>query len=504
MRLTNGVHLSAGATSLFDDGSGNATGILNLTGGATLTSSSPTAVNYISGDVNVSGSGSHWTALGGIIVGDGAAGRLSITNGGKVTSDGGLTLGSNWSSASGTLIVSGAGSEFYTLGGISIGQLGAGSVTVSDGGKLGAAANINLGSTGSGTLNIGADITSAAQAAGIIDTPQVGGTSTGTLQFNTTGTSNAPVYFTRTGTAAGAGVDTMNAIALVNTAGYTVVTGTLAHTGGTTINGGTLQIGNGGTTGSLAGDITNNSTLVSYRSDASDFSGTISGTGSLTKSGAGTLTLTGANTYTGGTTITAGTLLANGQTLDPISGRAHTSTGSGAVLVQSGGALGGTGWIDGLVTVQNGGTLTFGADGNALTLAGGLTLQTGSILDYHLGATHDLLAVDNGVFTAPSGTGGVTINLTDAGGFAPATYTLLTFYSDGGATTSGLDLADFTLGNTIAGYDYTLALTPFTLELTATASAIPEPSTYAAALAAVALLATALHRRRRFTAATRN
>jgi autotransporter-associated beta strand protein len=48
--------------------------------------------------------------------------------------------------------------------------------------------------------------------------------------------------------------------------------------------------------------------LILNRSDASTHSGTISGTGAVTKQGTGTLTLSGNNSYTGGTTIGNGVL----------------------------------------------------------------------------------------------------------------------------------------------------------------------------------------------------
>jgi len=91
-------------------------------------------------------------------------------------------------------------------------------------------------------------------------------------------------------------------------------TGTLALTGNNTYSGltkvssGTLKIGNGGTTGSVAGDIQNNSELSFDRSDNFTFSNLISGSGRLTKDGTGTMTLTAANTYTGGTAVAGGTL----------------------------------------------------------------------------------------------------------------------------------------------------------------------------------------------------
>ena len=96
---------------------------------------------------------------------------------------------------------------------------------------------------------------------------------------------------------------------------HAVLTGANTYTGATTISAGTLPLGNGGTTGSVAGNIVDNSALVFNRSDALTYAGLISGAGAVTKIGAGTLSLTGDNTYTGATTISAGTLrLGNGGT----------------------------------------------------------------------------------------------------------------------------------------------------------------------------------------------
>src|SRR5439155_13357117 len=50
--------------------------------------------------------------------------------------------------------------------------------------------------------------------------------------------------------------------------GTLALTASNSYTGTTTIAEGTLQIGNGGTSGSIAGDITNNGTLAVNRSDA--------------------------------------------------------------------------------------------------------------------------------------------------------------------------------------------------------------------------------------------
>jgi autotransporter-associated beta strand protein len=103
--------------------------------------------------------------------------------------------------------------------------------------------------------------------------------------------------------------------------GTLTLSGTNTYTGGTTVSAGVLQIGAGGTTGTIAGDLTDNTALAFKRSDTLTFGGAISGSGVVQQTGAGTTILTGTNTYGGGTTITAGTLqLGNGGTTGSISG----------------------------------------------------------------------------------------------------------------------------------------------------------------------------------------
>ena len=58
----------------------------------------------------------------------------------------------------------------------------------------------------------------------------------------------------------------------------------------------------------MLGNITDNAALIFANPFAQTFTGTISGSGSVTKSGNGTLTLNAANSYSGDTTISAGTL----------------------------------------------------------------------------------------------------------------------------------------------------------------------------------------------------
>jgi fibronectin-binding autotransporter adhesin len=79
--------------------------------------------------------------------------------------------------------------------------------------------------------------------------------------------------------------------------------------------------------------------------------------GTLAKAGAGTLTLSANNTYTGATTIAAGTLIVNG----------NQSAAVGAVTVDLGATLAGSGTIGGATTVN--GTLSPGNSPGVLTLA---------------------------------------------------------------------------------------------------------------------------------------
>ena len=96
-----------------------------------------------------------------------------------------------------------------------------------------------------------------------------------------------------------------------------ITTGTLVlygpatfSSGPMTVNGaGTLQVGSGTSTGSFAGGIIDNGSVLIDASSPLNFAANVSGNGTVTLNGPGIVTLTGANTYFGQTTISDGGLV---------------------------------------------------------------------------------------------------------------------------------------------------------------------------------------------------
>jgi fibronectin-binding autotransporter adhesin len=186
------------------------------------------------------------------------------------------------------------------------------------------------------------------------------------------------------GTAAGAGYTALidswldgNTTLVKTDAGTLVLGGPTYYTGGTVISGGTLQVGQGGSIGSILGDVTDNGALVFDRSDAVNFSGVISGTGSLTQIGSGTLILTGFNTYTGGTIIgSSGTLqIGNGGTTGAIVGNV-LDDGVLAFNQSSNADFNGTISGHGSLLLAGAGTVTLGGPN---TYTGGTVIRSGTL-----------------------------------------------------------------------------------------------------------------------------
>ncbi|WP_454688529.1 autotransporter domain-containing protein [Achromobacter aloeverae] len=196
--------------------------------------------------------------------------------------------------------------------------------------------------------------------------------------------------------------------------GTLVLAGQNTFTGTTVIDAGQLQVGDGATSGSLSGDIRNNSRLVFNRSDDTRFGGSISGAGTLTKLGAGTLALSGDSSgYAGMTQVAMGGL-------------------------QVDGALGGTLFVNPMTTLSGVGavgpaTIAFGATlspGNAATPMG--TLRVNGDLTFMPGATLRVQTAADGSHGSVHVAGtaslaGSVVDLGQDGTYAASTsYTILT------------------------------------------------------------------------------
>ena len=255
-----------------------------------------------------------------------------------------------------------------------------GTATVSSG-TWANSGNLRVGKGGTGTLNVNGGLVT---------------NTNGYLGDNSAGVGAATVS---SGTWANSGNLTVGVSGtgrLTMSGGLVSVAGTLSQGTYGTINlnsGGTLQIGVGGTTGDLGvATLTNNGTLIFNRSDASTYSGIISGTGAVTKQGAGTLTLDGNNSYTGGTTISGGVLALSGT----------GSIGTGGLNL---GTTGTPGVFD--LSALTGGTYSLPANGN---LAGAGTLSGSGKSLAALGS----LAPGNSAGTITVGSG-FSLNLSNSG-----------------------------------------------------------------------------------------
>ncbi|MGE3920442.1 MAG: autotransporter-associated beta strand repeat-containing protein, partial [Gammaproteobacteria bacterium] len=353
LRFDSSFDLSAGRSITLNAGGGT----FNTNGNDTTTTHAIAGSGALTktGDgvltLNLANSYSGGTNLNGGVIALSNDNRLGNTSGGLTFNGGTLRFNSSFNLSATRAITLNAGGGIFDTNTfdteVSQGLTGAGGLTKINGGTL--------TFTGANTYTGGTTITGGVLQVGN------GGTS-GSLVGNIL--NNAILNFDRSDSylfnGAISGTGSLSQIG----AGTLILAGNNTYTGGTTIATGTLQIGNGGATGSIVGNILDNSALIFDRSGVLIFNDIISGTGTVTKNGSGTVILNGVNTYTGDTDINAGTLLV-GDAFHP------GASIAGNVNVNPGGTLGGYGFIAG--DVLNNGTVSPGASIDTMNIGGNYT-----------------------------------------------------------------------------------------------------------------------------------
>jgi autotransporter-associated beta strand protein len=209
---------------------------------------------------------------------------------------------------------------------------------------------------------------------------------------------------------------------------------------------------------------------VSNAATGLTLSGAITGTGNLVKSGLGTLTLTGANTYNGATTVSAGTLeLARTGGTATLPSTTSISVAENAVLLISQ-----SNQINNSATVSlSGGTITRGS--GVSEVFGSLNITGSGILDFGTGAVGNLAF---GTYQDNQQTESALLTLNN---FMPGnsfTFSNALFAGDGSNIGSYFSFGTGYVNSSIivnGGNSFTI-------------TAIPEPSTYAAAIALLGLM----------------
>ncbi len=437
----------------------------------------------------ISGTGTLTLGTGGITASDASYAHDGIDNnivlaGNQTWDSAALTQGADNGIAANGVI---SGSAVLTIASTGPGTVILNNTNTFTGGLVVQAGVVNLGATGaagSAAITLG-DANSAGQTATadfsgqtVSNAINVSATLTGETQILQSGGNNGSYLngLITLGSGGQAGNLTIQADN-GNSGSSPQVKGGITGTGNLTLNLNGPAIGHGINVQNIniktgAVDMAGSITTTSVGSDSgtvdisSDIGSNVTG---INQNSTQPLVLSGTNTYTGPTTVNGGALLITGS----------LASGS-AVAVNSGGTLGGSGIIGGVVTLTSGGILQPSFDSATPTslTVGSLIAGTGSTIDLNIsGSSNDSVTV-----TTPGGlTYGGTLAIADA---LPqiGTYQLFTFTGAAtgdfaGVTVNGNALIDpiGTWTGTSNGFDFSFVES--TGVLTVSGASIPEPAT---------------------------
>ncbi|HSI07821.1 MAG TPA: autotransporter-associated beta strand repeat-containing protein [Rariglobus sp.] len=543
--------ITGGSTSISsviaNNGAGSSGLTFNGNSGSTLTLSGINTytgvTTVLSGALNATGTIGGALTVGSITGGPTAsvtiASALPVATT-TVYSNGTLNVNQNTAATTGLTVIGGAVNiatgKIYTLGSgtvnMTAGSISGGTLkfnaapavtllTSADAALI--ASNIDLG-----TVAAAANFTTASASGAAIDLRLTGVISNGATgqTFTKAGAGVLSLEgantFISASTVTGGTLLLMNSLALQNSAFITGGGGTLAFDSSVTSHAFTL----GGLTGSgslvLADNAaSSNAVALTLKTSASaSYSGILSGAGSITKTGAGTQTLSAANTYAGNTTISAGTLalgasgtFANSPVINlGTSGSQGTLdlTAKSSFAFGTGQTLSGYGTVNigAGKTVTINGNLAVGNSPGVITVTGDTALGGTATTTMELAGSGGVAGTDSDKLAVSGAlTFGGTLNIVSFGGYDLAqagTYDLFGFGSQSGnfslVSVSGQALTNNTtywsatnLGG--SGFDYTFTLS--TGDLVVAATAVPEPTTYAALVGSLALAGAVWRSRKR-------
>lgn len=435
---------ATGTTLTSSNGTGTWTGGITLTGDVNFGGSSTVAVDSVIG-----GTGSLNKIDAGVLILSAAntyagtttvtAGSLQVNNAaaipsasitvdslaaaGRVIVNGGVTLPNNITVGAGPLIAGTVGRGFIESNGTGQG-IYSGTITINSpvgaGGSFLASNTVGNELVFTGPVNTTSGVQISQRDGRVIFSG--GGTATGST-FITTGTT---ILGANEGMPSGLNLSVGGSgAATLEMAGFSQTLAGLQRAAGN------------------AATVTNSalglSTLNLDISGTSTYTGVITGNLELNKLGAGTQELTVANSYTGNTTVTAGTLR--------VSNFSGSATGTGTVTVAASGTLAGTGIVGGDVVVN--GQVAPGVTTGALTVNSNVTFNAGSTLKVDVSDAsapkQDLLSVVGSISAT-----GATLDFDVTGALADPVYVVATYT---GTAPAGFTAVDVPAGY-VVDYDY--------------------------------------------------